>query len=170
MGEQKWEVKGLVGQCALLSCRPVSEDLQQANCPGRVDTSKRITHINTYTRVYTYTYRNTYYTLYNHTIIFVHEGSSTIILFPGRLDTFLNLYCSGWRTIYSATCFRCRTHVHTCASKLRLPAQPSGVGQLNMQGVYLGALVHVPSPCLVQMVQRILWWVELWCKAACHRG
>ena len=74
VGEQKWEVRGLVGQCALLSCRPVSEDLQQANCPGRVDTSKRITHTNTYTRVYIHTYRNTHYTYTTtHSYLFIKD-------------------------------------------------------------------------------------------------
>ena len=42
--EQKWEVKGLVGRCTVVMSTPVSEDLQQANCPGRVTTYKRITH------------------------------------------------------------------------------------------------------------------------------
>ena len=39
-----------------VSCRPVSEDLQQAKCPGRLATSKRITHTNIYMRIHMFTH------------------------------------------------------------------------------------------------------------------
>ena len=109
-GEQKWEVKGLVGQCALLSCRPVSEDLQQANCPGRVDTSKRITHTNTYTRVYIHTYRNTHYTYTTtHSYLFIKDFQP-LDCFKEESHSWTCTAVVGAK-IYSATCFRCHTHV-----------------------------------------------------------
>ena len=79
--EQKWEVKGLVGRCTVVMSTPVSEDLQQANCPGRVTTYKRITH----TRIRLYITH-----IFTHSI-FLQPGSSTVKLFSGRLATFLNL-------------------------------------------------------------------------------
>ena len=79
--EQKWEVKGLVGRCTVVMSTPVSEDLQQANCPGRVTTYKRITH----TRICLYITH-----ILTHSI-FLQPGSSPVKLFSGRLATFLNL-------------------------------------------------------------------------------
>ena len=138
--EQKWEVKGLVGQCTVVMSTPVSEDLQQANCPGRVTTYKRITH----TRIRLYITH-----IFTHSI-FLQPGSSTIKLFSGRLTTFLNLCWCLAHSVYSATCFR-----WIRASKLRSPVEPSAMGQLNMQGVYLwciftGAENTLVGPTLVQ--------------------
>ena len=39
-----------------VSCRPVSEDLQQAKCPGRLATFKRTSHTNIYTHLHMFTH------------------------------------------------------------------------------------------------------------------